>query len=85
MQAATGFLARRRPEVGLYLLLYCLVGVFSIFVSAETVRNILSATLSKTDWPRTVHGATSFLSISPTVQNNQVGAAQPLSLKLVDD
>ena len=85
MQAATGFLASRRPEVGLYLLLYCLVGVFSIFVSAETVRNILSATLSKTDWPRTVHGATSILSTSPTVQNNQVGAAQPLSLKLVDD
>ena len=85
MQAATGFLASRRPEVGLYLLLYCPVGVYSIFVSAETVRNILSSTLSKTDWSRTEHGATSFLSISPTVQNNQVGAAQPLSLKLVDD
>ena len=84
MQAVSGFLASRHPEVGLYLLLYCLVGVFPIFVSAETVRNILSATLSKTDWPRTVHGATSFLSISPTVQNNQVGAAQPLSLKLVE-
>ena len=85
MQAATGFLASRLPEVGLYLLLYCLVGVYSIFVSAETVRNILNATLSKIGWPRTLHGAISFLSLSPTVQNNQVGAAQPLSLKLIDD